>query len=221
MKPARKAIQSSLPKNLNEFRKLFDPANLIERAQTEPKAREALVIYYTPLAASIATRFAFKYPHKDVDILSEAIVAVTETVANIIKDQNDPEHAAKRIHTRVKFAIQNYLSEDATIKPPTRSDWFRQANADNELLAAAHNPEVFDYLEHDNLQTTSSFDQMWIDDILSHRVLDQIEVTVIRMKLDGYLDTEIAVRLSLSKARIGQIKTTAGNKIIKIIKGIY
>lgn len=220
MKPQRKSIQSSLPKDLSEFRKLFDPAQLILRAATEPKAKDALVIYYIPLAASIAARYAYKFPNKDVDILSEAIAAMTETVNNVVKDQNEPDHAVKRIHTRIKFAIQNYISSDCLVVPPVNSEWFRKQNkeSNNDLLTAAHASKQ---LDDSIFEAPSTLDDLWINDILSHRVLDEDEVKVVRWKLEGYTDVEIALIMGRTKSRVGQIKMAAGNKIVKIIKGIY
>jgi DNA-directed RNA polymerase specialized sigma subunit len=218
----RRYISSSLA---NQPKQEYDPSDLLERARTTDPilARQALVTHYTGLAAAIASHYAYHWPAKDLDILAEAVLALTEAVNSVVNDAAvTADHMPKRIHIRIQGAIKNYLAADAPIRLPSTSAWFQKKVKEegNSAYTDIQNMESFDAGLID-VSYGSSFDDVVIRDILAHRVFSDPERQLLLLRMQGYSDVEIAVQLNCSKAWVGQIKKEAGRKLLAIVKGQY
>jgi hypothetical protein len=201
-------------------RSTYDPADLLDRARAkEEQASEALIIHFTPLAMAIAGRYAYKFPYKDLDILSEAILALTADVKRIIADESiTAERMSPRLHLVIRGAILNFVRNDSGIKPPDTKEFRKLAKEDPEgdhyllILPSLDDPRC----AIDAGYNSAHYD-IYIRDLLEHPDLLPIESKIISYCLDGYSNTEIAELIGYSGAWVGQIRKSAGAKIKRII----
>jgi len=171
---------------------------------------------------AIAGRYAHAFPNKDLDILSEAMLALTADIAKVIADQSiTGEFLAPRLHLTIRGAIQHFVSTDSDIKPPADSKWFRdKAKADpdsdhyNSNMPSINDPRC----QVDSGYNSAHYD-IYIRDIIEHPSLLPLERKVVKLCLDGYDDREIAKVLGYSAAWVGTTRKSAGAVIKKIIKG--
>lgn len=220
-KPTRRFIKNSI----GYVKSNYDPVDLLQRARTPEEAvqaREALIIHFTPLAIAIAGRYAYRFPAKDLDILSEAILALTADVAKIIADTTiTGEFLAPRLHITIRGAIMNFVSKDAAIKNPADSKWFRakvkaspEEDHYNANMASLDDPKCNVDQGYD-----SAYYDIYLRDLINHPALLPLERKVVSLCLDGYDDREIAKQLGYSATWVGKTRKDAGAMIKKIIAG--
>ncbi len=226
----RASIKYSGVKNyrIEKYRLLGLISALREGSQA---ACDEIILGHIALALSMAARYAYT-TNKTQDITGVAMVALCDAVDRVrrgvaMKDHNNID---RYIQTYVSGKITNFLKVDHTVRPPLESDWLKQEYEKHGRKIIWH---YFGCHSLEKLQYQSEYDINFhikepgtgdpygvkiIKEILESKQFTRRERFIIKKKVEGYTDKEIATMINTSLSTITKIRLGLKTRMVRLLK---
>lgn len=181
------------------------------------EAADLIIKGHINLVISIATRYINRYPNKEEDLIGEALLTLCKCVSRIRRGHALEEHTniTGYINICVAGHLHNYVATDFLIKRPLNSDWiiFKIQKYGTESIE-----RLFQCVSIDGLDFILTIDRDITKEILESRVFTQVELSIIRYRLDEYTDAEIAEFMSMSRSNVRKIRHKLRDRIYRILE---
>ena len=169
------------------------------------------------LAFVIASRFA-AFRKTDREELAEvAWLEVCECTFRL--EQLHPNYYAY-IHRSVGGTLRNYFKSSHTVWIPRSQYKPKGPTATEEVQPLCATTEYSEETPICNGKRNLEFDNTILEDYLNSGEFTPYESAILRGRLQGHLDEEIALQLGVSRSFVTKARMAAGKKFRQIMKGI-
>jgi len=153
------------------------------------------------LAYTIANRIGY-----NDDLEGEALLALCSAVENI----GERENLVGYIIVRVRGACLDYIERCSTVRVPRRTYVRNLANGTNLKTRAQQHADINGVVRFQ--------DPIEEEELFNAIALKPREKIFLRMVLEGYSDTEVAKRCSVSKKTISLLRKVVEERISRVIR---
>jgi RNA polymerase sigma factor (sigma-70 family) len=180
------------------------------------------------LVFAIVAEFCRTHGYKSDDLVSEGLIILCESVyrmANGSIDHHTEPNPTGYLSNSIRNQLKNFIREDAMLRPSHETS--RKGRARPHVISTDAVSEL-DYSV--NRYKKGSFDpklykaftytedtRRELHEILVQCIETNREKQVIDLRLKGNDDTEIAALLSISKVRVGQLRSAVANRVNEIL----
>jgi RNA polymerase sigma factor (sigma-70 family) len=162
------------------------------------------------LAIQISARYALRFSGKTDEIVGTAFLAVTRSVKQFrerAKDNNITPYIVSIIHSD----ISDFLCHDSVVRI-TRYQ-LRKMACEYDLTKENNMPEFMDYHDRKVFERCNKTEDedirisnLEFEDVLEKLQFTRYEMLVLRLKLDGWSESEIAEHIGTNREKIRVVK---------------
>ena len=174
-------------------------------------AIKIIAMSHMRLGMQIASAYANRYPKRKGDIISAMYHGIMDALSRIYKLRDNGVSAW--ITTHIHGSISTFLNVDHLIRIPR--------SRVQELKMFPYAVTIAAKIDTDNTEYSNDAEASLLPTITDDNSLDVIDFInqlpvhcgrVIKLRMENYHDSEIALKMGLSKARIGQIRKEVAMK---------
>lgn len=164
---------------------------------------EPMVRHFIRLAVSVASRYA-KRNKNTHDLVSEAITGLMQAMQEITQGKLLDDNVAAFVTARMHANISRYIKHDALVRVPY-STILQARKSEKERLGLRQQPLIFDNLYRPGRIKKTEAAQS-VRESIEAAVKSDLERKVVQLRVQSYVDKEIAEMLELSTTKVHAIR---------------
>lgn len=190
---------------------------VIQFKKGDNDARERIIKHHMRLVISVVSRYAVRFKAKSDEMVSVALLGLTQAVDNF-KVRGKNNQITPYIITHVHSVISDYLCHDSVVRI-TRYQ-LRKMALEYDLTRENNVPEFLglDFGTMKEVERLTQYSEnhesrVEITEIIGKLDLTRFEAIVLKMKMDGESEADIARHLNTSRERIRLEKLKLAEKL--------
>lgn len=169
----------------------------------DEEAKALIIESHIRLALSVVTRYVVHFPHKSDDLVSEALMAVVESVEGAKDNLGPPYNISGWIVKSIHNKLSGYLNQDTVVRIP---DWLVRKGG------TAYFTQLDDQkVDKDAALKVQMREQLYT--MIDRACLPESENEVINKTLMGYKQKEIAASMHVSQQFVNRLYNQALGKL--------